>query len=337
MISKPRILLALGVCLLLVGLIVLGRWGPRRVGGPVETSVPMEHDDCRQCHQAVFGEWEASRHSRAWSDPNVQAAFQHFGFDRKCQSCHAPQPVLVTLPSVGQKGVPPNGLAGQVELRGRDLPSGVNCVSCHRTADGRGVAARRTIPDAPCRPVQTPQLATGEICGNCHDAIYQDWQQSRYSKEAVTCQDCHMHAGRNQDGSLNHLCLGSRHRETVRSGARMSCRQQGDELLVSVTNHATGHNFPGERHHRVLLVRVVEQKPTGEIVLAQQEVIKQVTPFRGESSADKIRAGETFEARFPVVDPPVVADVRLLYKTFPWLTDREALVVDRAEVKLEKP
>jgi len=94
---------------------------------------------------------------------------------------------------------------------------------------------------------------------------------------------------------------------------------------------------------------VVEQKPTGEIVLAQQAEIKKVTPFRGESSADMIRAGETFEARFPAVEPPLPfgdafpcltdgrAVVRLLYKTFPWLTDREALVVDRVEVKLEDP
>jgi hypothetical protein len=285
----------------------------------------MEHDGCRGCHEAVFREWETSFHSRAWSDPNVQAAFQHFGFDRKCQTCHAPQPVLA------------NGLDGEVQLRGQDLQSGVNCVSCHRTPDGRGVAARRTIPDAPCRPVQTPELATSRVCGACHDAIYDDWQQSRYRTEAVTCQDCHMRPGDEQQSRVSHLCLGGHHPETIRSGARMSCRRDGDELVVSVTNHATGHNFPGERHHRVLLVRVMERKPTGEIVLARQEVIKDITPFQGETSAEKIRADQTFEARFPVVEPPVVADVRLLYKAFAWLTDGQALVVHRAEVSLEQP
>ena len=325
MAPKHRIVLALILCLLLVGVIATGRWASQRTEQPMQGVAPMEHDDCRQCHEAVFGEWEASFHSRAWSDANVQAAFHHFGFDRKCQSCHAPSPVLVT------------GLTAQVELREQDPETGVNCVSCHRTPGGRGVAARRTIPDAPCRPIQTPELTASRICGTCHEAIYDDWLASRYHEQAVTCQHCHMRQGDEPEGPTSHLCLGGHDPATVRSGVRMQCRRCGDELVVSLANETTGHNFPGERHHRVLLVRVIERNPAGEIVLARQEVIKDVTPFQGESSAERIRAGDTAEARFPVVETPCVADVRLLYKTFPWLTDREALEVDRAELRLEKP
>ncbi len=325
MASKPRILLAVILCLLLVGLIATGRWASQRAGEPMLAAAPMEHDDCRQCHEAEFREWQASFHSRSWSDANVQAAFQHFGFDRKCQSCHAPRPVLVT------------GLTAQVELREQEPETGVNCISCHRTPEGRGVAARRTIPDAPCRPVETAELTASTICGTCHDAIYDDWLASRYREQAVTCQHCHMRQGDDPEGPASHLCRGGHDPGTVRSGVRMECRRSGDELVVSLANETTGHNFPGERHHRVLLVRVIERTPTGEIVLARQEVIKDVTPFRGESSADKIRAGDTAEARFPVVETPVTAEVRLLYKTFPWLPDGDALEVHRAEVKLEKP
>ena len=325
MAPKPRIVLALILCLLLVGLIVTGRWASQRTDQPMQDSAQMVHGDCRQCHEAAFGEWEASFHSRSWADPNVQAAFQHFGFDRKCQSCHAPRPVLVT------------GMTAQVELREQDRETGVNCVSCHHTSDGRGVAARRTIPDAPCRPVETPELTTSRICGRCHEAIYDDWRASRYREESVTCQHCHMRQGDDPEGPASHLCRGGHDPRTVRSGVRMECRRSADELIVSLANETTGHNFPGERHHRVLLVRVIERTPTGEIVLARQEVIKDVTPFRGESSAEEIRAGQTAEVRFPVVETPSVAEVRLLYKTFPWLTDREALEVHRAEVKLEKP
>jgi len=323
MVSRIRIALALVVCLSLATLLGLGRWRANRQAD-FAGAVPS-HKSCRQCHEAVWKEWEASSHSRAWKDPNVQAAFQHFGFDRKCQSCHAPRPVLTT------------GLTKPVELREQQRQSGVNCLSCHYLADGRGVAARHTVTDAPCRPVQRPELAGSRICGTCHDAIHQDWQESRFQTEGKTCQDCHMPTVANRQRGRDHSCLGGHHAATVRHGVRMSCRRQGDELIVSVTNHATGHNFPGERHNRVLQVQVFQRNVAGKIVLAQKELVKGVTPFRGESSADEIRAGQTFEARFPIVEPPVVADVRLLYKAFPWLTDREALLVHHLKLNLEKP
>ena len=128
-------------------------------------------------------------------------------------------------------------------------------------------------------------------------------------------------------GRPSHLCLGGHHPATVRSAVTMDCRRQGDELVVSVTNTDTGHNFPGERHNRVLLIQVIQRNPAGEITLCRQREIKGITPFRGESSADRIRAADTFEATFPVVDLPVVAEVELLYKLFPWYSDRQALVV----------
>lgn len=136
----------------------------------------------------------------------------------------------------------------------------------------------------------------------------------------------------------SHVCLGGHHAATIRSAARMDCRQEGDELIVSVTNHSTGHNFPGERHNRVLLLRVIERNEAGEIVLYREQRIKDITPFRGESSADKIRADETFAARFPVVEPPVTADVRLLYRAFPWYSsDEKTLIVHQEKLRLNQP
>jgi hypothetical protein len=116
----------------------------------------------------------------------------------------------------------------------------------------------------------------------------------------------------------------------------MACEQVGQELVVAVRNHATGHNFPGERHNRILLLQVIQRRPDGTITRSEQCTIKALTPFRGESSGEQIRAGETFTARFAVVQPPVTADVRLLYKTFPWMADRDALVVHQLLVELKE-
>lgn len=315
MAATLRVLVILALVLFLVALVGTGRWWGKSPNEGTGTPSAMTSDeDCRRCHEAVWQEWQASYHSRSFSGPNVQAAFQHFGYDRKCESCHAPEPVLVT------------GLEREVELREADRDAGVTCSSCH-AASGGGVAARRTVPDAPCRPVQTPELSSSKMCGLCHVSIYEDWTAAEQYAGKRPCADCHMPPVKGRPGGRSHLCLGGHDDATVRSGAIMECRQEGGSLVVAVTNHATGHNFPGERHHRLLFLQVIQRKPDGEITLARQERIKGITPFRGESSDEHIRAGQTFRAEFPVVRPPVEAEVRLLYKRFPWEPDWEALVV----------
>jgi hypothetical protein len=299
-------------------LAALGRTSRQLPAGKVTAAA----GDCRQCHDSVWQEWEASYHAKAWSDDDVQAAFQHFGVDRKCQSCHAPQAGLSQPGDV-------------MEVRATNREAGVHCLNCHGLADG-GVAAARTVADAPCKPQATPLLASSEACGACHEAIYKDWEASRYRQENKSCQSCHMPAAPGRTGGRSHLCMGSHNDDLVRSAATLECRQDGEELIVSVTNHGAGHNFPGERHNRVLFVQVIERSADGEIALAQQALIKGITPFRGESSREQIRVDQTFEARFPVVKPPVVADVQLLYKPFPWYADDKALVVHRQKLNLER-
>jgi len=330
MLAKTRIACGVICCLALALLIALGRTSPP--GGPgaqarqeasTGEGARPSISDCRKCHADVWQEWNDSYHAKAFSDDQVQAAFEHFGFDRKCQSCHAPQGGLSTPGMV-------------LEVRQTDQASGVTCLNCHGLPDG-SIAGRRTIAEAPCRPQQSALLLSSEACGACHEAIYKDWHASRYRTEGKSCQSCHMPALANRAGGRSHLCTGSHDEALVRSGVTLECRQEGDELIVSATNHATGHNFPGERHNRVLYLQVLERAPDGQITLARQALIKGITPFRGESSREQIRVDQTFEARFPVVDPPVRAEVRLLYKPFPWYSDDEALTVHRKEVELTAP
>ena len=323
MLAKVRIaaaLVCLGAFAVLIAVVVTPRGkntSQTITGNSTDTS------DCRRCHEQVWHEWQASYHSRAFSDDRVQAAFQHFGFDRRCQSCHAPVRQLVME------------VNATIELRESDQATGVDCLSCHGRADG-GVAAVRTIAEAPCRPRETAGFAASEACGACHQAIYKDWAESRYRTEGKECQTCHMPAVLDRKNGRSHACLGGHDTALVRAAAKLECRRDQDELVVIASNHATGHNFPGERHNRVLFLQVIERDSAGEVTLARQELIKGITPFRGESSAEKLRVDQTYEARFPVVGPPVVAEVQLLYKLFPWYSDRDALVVAHEEVKFEE-
>ncbi len=321
MLAKTRIGAALLCLAALVLLIAIGQVPPATQLPPADARSITASNDCRECHESVWREWETSYHSRAWSDSHVQAAFEHFGFDRRCQSCHAPVRQVVV------------DVTAPVELRENDQASGVDCLSCHGLA--QGVAATRTIANAPCRPQRIDGFSGSRSCGACHQAIYKDWKESRYSAAGKECQSCHMPAVADRPMGRSHLCLGGHTPDLIRSGVKMSVRRDADELVVSATNHATGHNFPGERHNRVLYIQVIERNSKGEITLVRQELIKGITPFRGESSAEKLRVDQTFEARFPIIAPPVAAEVQLLYKSFPWHLDRDALVVARAEVELE--
>jgi hypothetical protein len=322
--TNARIAAALLCVAGLVALIALGRGGHPPSDTADEVAASFSNQDCRRCHAGVWSEWQASYHARAFSDDRVQAAFQHFGFDRQCQSCHAPERHLVL------------DLDTPVVLREDEPETGVDCLSCHGLTAG-GVAAVRDLPDAPCRPIETAGLSSSLACGVCHDAIYKDWQASRYRTEGKHCQTCHMQPTDERRGGRSHLCLGGHDDALVRSGARLACRQEGDEVLVSVTNHATGHNFPGERHNRLLLVEVIEESVEGEITLARQSLIKGITPFRGESSAERLQVDQTFEERYPIIAPAATAKVRLLYKPFPWYSDSDALLVAEATIEINEP
>jgi hypothetical protein len=303
-----RCSLALAAVAALVGLLIAGRQGSSPRTSMLKR---LTNRDCRRCHAEVWHEWAGSQHAQAWSADVVQASFRHFGFDRKCESCHAPEPVLAAE------------MPAEPVLRAGGRQSGVDCISCHALADG-GVAARRDLPNAPCRPRRVSLLEDSRACGLCHVAIYQDWQSTRFAAQGQSCQTCHM---RTETGQTSHTCTGSRDMALLRSGVRLRTRLQQGGVHVAVTNHRTGHNYPGERHHRVLLLEVMQYDASGALAAGEQVQIKGITPFRGESSAERIRSGETFHHTFALVPEAAQARVRLLYKLFPWLPDREATIV----------
>lgn len=322
---RAGLALLLGVPILALAMLPL--WRP-----PAPTSVAsvqrLNNAQCQTCHQAVWDEWTQSRHSQTWVSPTVQAAFAHFGHDRQCESCHAPEPVFVA------------GLTAPIQLRSEHRDSGIDCLTCHLRADGK-IAALQTRTDVPCLPVLTTELSNSEQCGGCHRAIFDDWQVSRYAREQITCQACHMRE-RNEPGThpdalskRTHLCLGGHDDDLVRSGVRVSYERSDQELTVQVTNHATGHNFPGERHNRMLLLELMVRTADGEVLQTEQRIIKGITPFRGESSSEQIRADQTHRSVFALPPEANSVHVQLLYKRFPWMATRDALVV--SEWKWTKP
>ena len=278
------------------------------------------HLNCKNCHLDIWNEWHTSPHARAWNSDVIQAAFHNFGFSRKCQSCHAPEPILIT------------GLKQPPILRKTSLNSGVNCLSCHEMNQGLGVAAMRNDPGAACNPILFPAISQSDLCGVCHVPIFNDWSGSRYAKDGKTCVDCHMRDSIN--GKINHQCTDLSSLISYQESIQMNCFCEQTEVIVEVTNYGVGHNFPGERHNRTLSLNVIQLDNNAEIQSTQKNLIKGITPFRGESTQDKIKIDQTVRCHFPIMISEGVIKVSLLLKRFPWLADNEATVVKSIEIAL---
>lgn len=137
---------------------------------------------CGNCHVGQQGEWENTRHARAWAD------LQGSGHaNESCYGCHSvgANGNFVTDENVGH--------AATNDERYED----VQCESCH----GPGLQ-HVTNPDA------TQPLASIEVgvdltsgCGECHQGAHnpfvEEWSQSRHGNrgnhaiENESCQGCH--------------------------------------------------------------------------------------------------------------------------------------------------
>ena len=138
MTSKLRLFLAAILCLLLAGLIGLGRFGrpgrPGRLGsrptaGPPLADAAMAHDDCRACHDAVYRQWEASRHARRLLEMGLEPALflrgDHAGFrlirEKGERALGSLREALAAILRAGQEGLTLQRYKGLGEMNAGQL------------------------------------------------------------------------------------------------------------------------------------------------------------------------------------------------------------------------
>jgi len=259
---------------------------------------------CGGCHIEVTREWSASLHAKAWTNQNVRVATKDFSMPG-CRACHSPMPMLAT------------GLEERPAFRDYNHEDGVHCLSCHGLDDG--VAAARTIEDAPCKPRREPKLLDVASCYPCHQPTHQAYDEyytSKAFREGRKCADCHMPARADGKGR-SHGPHGGLNREFVRKAIEASFAATAEEVKVTVTNR-TGHKFPGEIPSRSFVLRFEE----GE----RREYISLRRPNKGESIPDpRLTPDETRVLTFRRTAATAPATVRLLFKPFPLTPDDEAM------------
>jgi hypothetical protein len=255
---------------------------------------------CGGCHADVYDEWAQSLHHGAWTNENVRTATDDFR-RAACRACHSPMPVLEQ-----------ESLGDRPAYRHFNQNDGVHCLSCHGLSDG--VAAARTIPDAPCRPIYSQRLLQAESCEPCHEPTHHAFEEYRRSDAAalgVRCVDCHMQpVDRDGRPGRSHGPHGGMNAEFVARALAWQARVEGDEVVVELRNRC-GHKFPGEIPSRslVLSVRFDDRDP---------EHLQLRKPFKGEDRQDdRLQPDETRTLRFAFPEGTNTAHVAVRFHPLP--------------------
>ena len=207
---------------------------------------------CAASHQAVYDDWQTTRHRVAWD--NV-VFLDGLGRELLPRCVHYHAPLLEQQREVGP-------------LRGRRFTSpsttgllheGITCAVCH-VRDGRVLTTRPVTPDAatPMHPITVDKaLQDPAFCASCHQfgfsnsdvlmqGIWSEWRAFHDGGGQGTCQSCHMPGGR-------HLFRGAWDHDLLRRSLQVTVTKAQVPELRSVD---VGHHFPTGDLFRHLTVEV---------------------------------------------------------------------------------
>lgn len=305
---------------------------------------------CSTCHQNIFRQFAVSMHARSFTNP----LFKNMYFDillkqysqdetlageaQDCIACHSP----VTYRETG-------GYVLKEELVNPDY-SGVECDFCHRITGYKGdkpgsgnyIAEPGMLKFGPIPQKSNwhhayAELQTkSEFCAICHNRInrygleiistFSEWQESRYAKEGIQCQDCHMNvkgfltAGKPifERGYVSqndlakstelrklytHRFPGAHSESQVNGAIKLDIQVNESDLVpgketlitVNIDNTKSGHKLPtGTAELRFLYLDLYAQVGDKEITIPASSLSQGKFDVSGESKFDAEILGKEF-------------------------------------------
>jgi len=227
----------------------------------------LHPEACGQCHIAQFNAWENSLHAHAYSAGMI-GQFPDMGVadSNDCLKCHAPlksqryRNAVDLNRSLELKLAHPEGFDRNADMGATALPlrhSGVSCAVCHvrgwqrfgpppKTSGAVGHQQRQVHGGfTATRAFEQPQF-----CASCHQfpdtmAIHgkplentlNEWKQSKFSSQGVTCQTCHMPGRRHEFRGIHDVAM-------VKKGLTFALSQRHNSAVFSITSSWIGHAFP---------------------------------------------------------------------------------------------
>jgi hypothetical protein len=306
-----------------------------------QTSTRWESSvQCKQCHEDVYAEWLSSHHAIAFTNPEVRALSDDFRKE-ECMDCHLPRPLAVT--GFGKRTLP----------RRTHFDEGVSCISCHLSADG-GILARNDRPEVPCKPKRSEEFFAVDACASCHNQhqTTDQWRASHFAKIGTDCAACHMPEVERKRGDKStrmgrgHQWLGAHDKPTLQKAGKFEVVREGNEIVMSLTNVAAGHNFPTEERHRAvdLMYRfVTNDGPAATWTLAHRarqpyrDEAEPVGPGAASGENTQLPAGATKTVRIPIPEGAIAVETRMWYRLTPFCDDQSPLSTLLEERRVDLP
>jgi len=241
------------------------------------TSMPPNHwsaleqnlhpESCAQCHQQQFNDWKFSRHAHAFSPGLVgQFAAMETTDANDCLSCHAPlDEQKFSSNSMRRNALDrltehPLGFDpyGNTDAIATPLThAGVTCASCHvRQWQRFGPPVRGGMKTGHINGAAhggftaKKEFVSSQFCASCHqfpqsyaingkplENTLFEWKQSRFARQGVSCQQCHM-------PNRKHAFRGIHDATMVRSGLTIGSHALAHGATLSIHSTAIGHAFP---------------------------------------------------------------------------------------------
>ncbi|KAA3613505.1 MAG: hypothetical protein DWQ01_02990 [Planctomycetota bacterium] len=293
---------------------------------PPEAIEVASSQQCMECHPGVAAEWQASHHGFAFENPEVRKLSQDFR-NEECLACHAPRPVLAFAP--GER----------VLARNSERKLGVDCLACHALPSG-GVATANPNPrkNAPCRPQTVTRMADVNHCAACHNQhkTVDQWKTSPPELRGQNCLHCHMppvFRGGGRRG-FDHSFNASHDPDSLRAAVRLFGSWSGDQVEYGVENYGAAHNFPTDERSRAADMQY-RWHLVGEEPGAWQQRYRFRDPYRDEVDLTntQLPSGESWKETLTAPPQAEALEFRLLYKTNPYMTDEDAVVVESMLLK----
>lgn len=286
---------------------------------------------CRNCHPAIWREWEKSRHAQSWKDPIYQEAASKIpDREKSCDPCHAPQPILIT------------GIGKMPKLREADRDSGVSCLVCHVDAKG-GMHGPPASVDAVVHANITDEAHQTpiELCGSCHGQPsvpeynqLASFKHSPAEKAGNNCATCHMPAIKRLQSLRSfepmpggrHTWIASRSVDMLKSAAVLKITLAESKAVIYITN-TSGHVLPGGWSRMVILdVKIYD---SGGSVINHEQI--SISAASGEGGSDnRIQPGATRQFSYAIGSQAQI-EAKLRYRLLPTTPETEWITM--AEVR----
>jgi len=260
------------------------------------------------CHVDFYQQWKQAMMSQAythhWDEieyfklavPHAEKDTKVAGVKAGCNGCHAPIAFLagdVPPPTPDKNSRANESVSCDVchTISGfqGDLPFNFNYIS----EPGNIKYGQRDGVSSPAHETRKSDFhSSADFCGMCHNekdpydiwvkSTHLEWKEGPYSKQGVTCQDCHMPKSEGMSAEMSekyddvrqHLFHGAHDNGKVRSTVELRIHPETREIepgmIIKLTcalyNAKTGHKFPtGSAEERMLWLHVEATDAAGKV------------------------------------------------------------------------